>query len=750
MEKNRLKLEVCASGMLKKLSWLSMAVLVAILVFHPHTTLAQQQEERSGTWPNHERLLKIDPRYGENLAQLEQFTTEYVGMLRARGPSAMRSGVVRIPVVVYVIYPAATENISDAQIHSQIDVMNEDYRRLNADISSVPAVFQPFTGDARIEFALAVRDPDCNPTTGITRTSTTRTGFLSDDSMKSSSTGGHDAWPRDKYLNLWVCNLTDYLGYAQFPGGAASTDGVVVRHSAFGDTGTAATPFHLGRTATHELGHWFNVRHIWGDDGTLCTGSDFVADTPNQSGYNSGCPTFPHVSCSNGPDGDMFMNFMDYVVDDCMIMFTQGQVERMEACLMGTKNAILGSDGLIPPPVSPGTDLWSQDRPDDIGDEPNTTSHPMYLSDDIWIRRTNDGLTNQEHQNPEYRPTGPPNYVYVRIRNKGCGGSGSGTVKMYWAKASSGLAWSAPWDGSVTTPALMGGSIGTQATGSVAGGSFVILEFAWSPPNPADYASFGADQTHFCLLSRIETSSTSPYGMTFAEGANLNTNVGNNNNIVWKNVSVVPATAPRMGSMIVANFTKELVLIKLVFDVPRGEEPVFNWGTVRVDLGELLFKKWEEGGRVGQGLELVGGRLLQVVKAEAWIGGITLKPAEFHTIRAEFRRFQQGARRNNVYKLLLTQYAFELDAYREIGGVTFILKEKYIPGVEVLTLQDNAVMLTWPSFGGGNYTVEFSDTLRQGGKWAPVPGNEWPTKGTEWFEKDTQQFRQRYYRVRAE
>ncbi len=151
--------------------------------------------------------------------------------------------------------------------------------------------------------------------------------------MKSSATGGIDPWPTDRYLNIWVCQLGGgLLGYAQFPGGPADTDGVVILHSGFGTNGTAAAPFDLGRTTTHEIGHYLNLFHIWGDDGSGCSGSDEVADTPNAAGPNFGVPTFPHVTCSNGPNGDLFYDYMDYTDDRGMVMFTNDQVARMEAC----------------------------------------------------------------------------------------------------------------------------------------------------------------------------------------------------------------------------------------------------------------------------------------------------------------------------------------------------------------------------------------------------------------------------------
>jgi hypothetical protein len=174
--------------------------------------------------------------------------------------------------------------------------------------------------------------------------------------VKSSSTGGSNAWDRNKYLNIWVCDISGgILGYAQFPGGSASTDGVVVDYQYFGTIGTATAPFNKGRTATHEVGHWLNLYHIWGDDGTGCTGSDLVSDTPNQADQNYGCPAFPQVSCSNGPNGDMFMNYMDYTDDACMFMFSTGQATRMQALFAagGARASLLTSNGCgtVTPPA---------------------------------------------------------------------------------------------------------------------------------------------------------------------------------------------------------------------------------------------------------------------------------------------------------------------------------------------------------------------------------------------------------------
>jgi hypothetical protein len=286
----------------------------------------------------HHRLLELDPNFRMRQRELENATA----MRMALGAKALRKAAapVTIPVVVHVVYNTAAENISVTQIKSQIKVLNKDYRAKNSDRSKVPPVWKGLVSDAVVQFALASKDPKGKPTNGITRTKTTRASFDTDDSVKSSTTGGRNPWPTDKYLNIWVCTLANgILGYAQFPGGPKKTDGVVILNTAFGTSGTAAAPFNLGRTTTHEVGHWLNLRHIWGDTED-CSGSDFVSDTPNAAGPNYGKPTFPHISCHNGPNGDMFVNYMDYVDDDAMFMFTTQQVTRMQTALNGPRKKI--------------------------------------------------------------------------------------------------------------------------------------------------------------------------------------------------------------------------------------------------------------------------------------------------------------------------------------------------------------------------------------------------------------------------
>jgi hypothetical protein len=284
----------------------------------------------------HHRLLEQYDSFRPAQRRLELDTM--LGM--RRGLVRRATGPIVIPVVVHVVHRSDEESISVAQVRSQITALNRDYRAKNTDKSAVPAVWKGFVADAGVAFALATKDPMGKKTNGITRTKTLRSSFGDDDAVKSAHQGGADPWPTDRYLNIWVCTLADgLLGYAQFPGGPPATDGVVILHSAFGTTGTARSPFDRGRTTTHEVGHWLNLRHIWGDTED-CSGGDFVEDTPNAAGPNYGSPAFPHITCNNGPNGDMFMNYMDYVDDRAMVMFTIQQVSRMQTALAGPRKGI--------------------------------------------------------------------------------------------------------------------------------------------------------------------------------------------------------------------------------------------------------------------------------------------------------------------------------------------------------------------------------------------------------------------------
>lgn len=303
-------------------------------------------QRNCGTMEYLQQQMEADPDRAARLQDIDahavQFAVDHDGEERA---------VVTIPVVFHVVYSTSAQNISDARLIAQLDQLNADYARMNTDAGSTPSVFQGVAANTQVQFCLAQRDPGGNATTGIVRRSTTVSSWSTNDAVKYISSGGSDAWPRDSYLNIWVCNLgSGLLGYAQFPGGAAATDGVVVLFSAVGGMSTpgTATPYHLGRTLTHEVGHWLNLRHIWGD--ATC-GNDQVSDTPLHNTANYGCPTYPHYSTCTGTPVEMTMNYMDYTDDGCMNMFSTGQSTRMQALFGtgGSRVSLLSSLGCVPP-----------------------------------------------------------------------------------------------------------------------------------------------------------------------------------------------------------------------------------------------------------------------------------------------------------------------------------------------------------------------------------------------------------------
>ena len=280
-----------------------------------------------GTMAVHMMLLEQFPAFRARQFKLEQETAKR----RAAPFSRAKVEVVTVDVVVNIVYQTTEQNISDAQVKSQIAALNRDFAARNPDRSKVPSPWQGLVTDARIQFKLHK----------TTRTRTAVKSFTQDNGVKQSSAGGIAPLQPQKFLNFWVCPLGGgLLGYAQFPGGPVATDGVVINYKAFGTTGSAQAPFNLGRTATHEVGHYFNLRHIWGDTED-CSGSDMVADTPNCAGPNFQKPSFPVVTCNNGPNGDMFVNYMDYVDDDTMYMFTAQQVTRMRTALEGPRSGLI-------------------------------------------------------------------------------------------------------------------------------------------------------------------------------------------------------------------------------------------------------------------------------------------------------------------------------------------------------------------------------------------------------------------------
>lgn len=323
-------------------------------------------QDRCGTVPYSKQL---HPQYTKHRLQFEKWVKEKQRLRRNDARARKSSSHYQIPVVVHIIHngePIGTgPNISEAQILSQIRVLNEDLNRKNADTTNTPAVFKAVAGKLNIEFILAKQDPDGLSTSGILRLDGDRNSWTMNDNDKLKSLS---YWPAEDYLNIWVCNLTGrHAGYAQFPesdlpgmeNGSTNrlTDGIVIWHKAFGSEDHG--PFQLdrlfnkGRTTTHEIGHFFGLNHIWGDE-DVCTGTDYVADTPNQGASNlMACPT--HPMADNCSQVVMFQNYLDYTNDACMNIFTEGQVSRMSIVLENSprRNSLLSSPGFQEPDLLP-------------------------------------------------------------------------------------------------------------------------------------------------------------------------------------------------------------------------------------------------------------------------------------------------------------------------------------------------------------------------------------------------------------
>lgn len=359
---------------------LQILIISALLMTALQNTMAQ---ERCATVKYEELRHLKNPALEQNL-QFENWLNQKLTQRKQTIGSQRTSGATYvIPVVVHIIHngePLGTGvNISDAQILSQINVLNNDFKRLNVDAANTPAEFMDEAGSIDIEFVLAKQDPFGAPTNGIQRVIGTQSVWTLSDNATFKALS---YWPAEDYFNIWVVNIPSYLGYAQFPVSNLPglenspddrlTDGIIIHYSAFGSNFEGLGTFNLisdydhGRTATHETGHFLGLRHIWGDDGSSCSGTDFVDDTPNQAGdYSGQCPVYPKTSCTSN---DMFMNYMDYTDDGCMNLFTQGQIARMIVVLDNSprRTSLRNSIGDEPPPslafdiaireiISPGT-----------------------------------------------------------------------------------------------------------------------------------------------------------------------------------------------------------------------------------------------------------------------------------------------------------------------------------------------------------------------------------------------------------
>ncbi|MBI3501137.1 MAG: T9SS type A sorting domain-containing protein [Bacteroidetes bacterium] len=304
---------------------------------------------RCGTTEHEAYLRSMNPLYDQEKANLEKQLQEFIKKQQEERKLTGQetNAQYTIPIVFHVLWNTSAQNVTDTKVKAMLVQLNQDWSRTNTDKGNTPSYFATVAVDMQIQFCLATVDPSGNATTGIVHKQTSQTSFSSSgDPIKKSASGGDDPWNVNKYFNVWIGNLGGgLLGYGVFPP-ISSLYGVVIHYCTVGSLSSPGTcsPYGYGRTLSHEIGHCFNLYHIWGDDGGACTGTDNCNDTPNQADATAGCPSGVKTdNCTPSGNGIMYQNYMDYTDDACYNMFSNDQKTRAQSAVFNSLMSLANS-----------------------------------------------------------------------------------------------------------------------------------------------------------------------------------------------------------------------------------------------------------------------------------------------------------------------------------------------------------------------------------------------------------------------
>lgn len=648
--------------------------VLAFLLFWTGCDRAPQPLD--ATFLHLKKRLETENGFSGMFRQHEASADSALKNMREIGEIALPDDIITIPVVVHVVRINDKPALSNEQIEQQILRLSRDFRRQNKDeIERLPEVFRNLAADTRIQFALAKADVELKPTSGILiKTSDRKEPFTFNpleqdpfkrDPVKYAESGGSDAWPTDRFLNIWVCPLAPELGvgYASLHGdfeGRFAEDGIVISADYF-----AAGPAgrDKGRTLTNLAGKWLGLSDIWGTE--IDKGSDRIEDTPPQSGPNFGSPEYPRHCRPESPYGDMFVNFMDATDDATRVMFTAGQADRMYLGLRQLRPAAnFGSPMYFLPKGGPpaSADYVIRDFAADSGAEPSSppVGTEIYRSPDIVINSTAGTMTHGAVN------SGASVFVNVRIYNYGNNSPIAGrTVRLYVQKAS------VISDIPPTGWTLIGSSSFNHS--GPAGND--IVSFAWTVPSVSDAAPH-ADK-HYCLVAVISNETCAPSSPKTACNSNLWVYTENNNNVGWRNVDIIGSKSKQKVSGVrFGNIWEKPSVARLDFFTPAGQVSIFDYGQVVVSNRRLL-ELWERGGRQGEGVTQRDTQLV-FTKEGAFVANLETSPGEINPLDLRFEPRADLPGYREIYGLNVQQSDKQNGLnYQPSGGQVFTLKAEH-------------------------------------------------------------------------